>query len=360
MEFPQITLKGTPYEKGFTHGSLCRAQVLRSIENYKKAFTAKGLDWEASQKLAERYLPVFTGEYAAYLDEMRGIADGAGLKFTEILALNLRTEIRYTSIAEEEQGEGGCTAFSAAAPATKDGITLAGQTWDYARFQRESTIIARVPAEGDTPAFLMFLEGGLVGGKGMSAAGISITLNAIPTNGRGIGIPLHIRMRRALESRTMSQAVNACLVTPIPCSANLILTCKDGLTLSLELDPAHADIIQPENGIIVHTNHFIGDVNKLTHEHRVYGSTYMRYQRMKQLMTGKKDLTMEDLEGFCKDHAGYPTSICVHPDPLLPEEKKLFAASTNYAFVCDLTHGILHYVPGNPCEGEFAELKIVE
>lgn len=46
------------------------------------------------------------GEWSAYVAEMRGVADGAGVGFEDILALNVRTEIAYG------MGRDGCTAFS--------------------------------------------------------------------------------------------------------------------------------------------------------------------------------------------------------------------------------------------------------
>ncbi len=363
MRFPEITLTGTPYEKGFTHGSLCKEQVLASIRSYSRSFKNNvKLSWEDAQALALSFLPVFKGKYAKYIDEMKGIADGAGVRFEEILALNLRSEILYTGLVEGMNAdERGCTAFSALAPATKDGVTLAGQTWDYTVTQRDAAIIARVPAEGDIPAMLLFLEGGIVGGKGVNEAGISLTLNAIVTEGYKIGVPLHIRMRRVLECKTLNQAFAEAAVTPIPMPANLIITHKDGLSLCLELDPSGCDVILPDDGgIIVHTNHYYGPRMVLNHEHRAGGSSYMRLQRMRQLMKSKKDLTQADLEAFCKDHAGYPTSICVHPDPSLPPEAKALAGATNYAFIADLTNGIVRFVAGNPCEGEFEVLPIAK
>ena len=362
MQFPQITLTGTPYEKGYIHGSVCKEQVLCSIRHYRNALKKKKkLSWEDAQKLAGDFLPVFTGKYAGYLEEMQGIADGAGVDFYDILTLNLRTELSYSGLADDWKSDGGCTAFSALSPATKGGRTLAGQTWDYSREQRGATIIARIPAENGTPAILMFLEGGIVGGKGVNAAGISLTLNALVTESHEIGIPLHIRMRRILECTTLNEAYVEACVTPIPMPANLIITHKDGQSLSLELDPSGVDVILPEDGIIVHTNHFYGPRMVLNHQHRQTGSTYMRLQRMRQLMkAGAGDLTSYDIENFFKDHVGYPTSICVHPDPKLPAEAQKTANSTNYAFVADLTAGTVRFIAGNPCSGEFINLPICE
>ncbi len=358
MSIKQITLEGTPYEKGFQHGSRCRAQVLRSLETYRNRYAAKQVSWEDARRIAGRFEHVLTGEYACYAEEMRGIADGAGLEFADILALNLRSEILYTGLKDLPEEADECTAFCALPPATADGAVLAGQTWDYTIAQREASFIARFPAEGQRPVMLLFLEGGMVGGKGVNAAGLCLTLNALHTPRAAIGVPLHVRMRAVLEQSTLSGAYVKAAAMPVPVAACLILTHKDGLSLGLELDPEGVDVLLPENGILAHTNHFVGPRMVLNHAHSASGSTYIRYQRMWQLLRGKPALTQADLEAFTRDHAGYPTSVCAHPAPDTPPEKLPNAGGTNYAFVADLTHDRLRFVMGNPCEGNYEDIEI--
>ena len=358
MNVPEITLRGTPYEKGLLHGRQCRAQVLRSLETYRHRYQVqRGLSWQEAVHLAKRFEPVLQGEYARYAEEMRGIADGAHLAFEDVLALNLRSEILYSGLKDIRFDPDECTAFSALPPATKDSHVLAGQTWDFTMAQREASFIARIPAEDDRPALLLFLEGGMVGGKGISGAGFCLTLNALNTRAAAVGVPLHVRMRSALEQKTFSDAIKECLKTPIPMPANLMLTHKDGLSFSIELDPEGAEVLEPEDGVLVHTNHYKGSKQKLSHGTASTGSTYIRSQRMTYLMRSKKELTLADLEGFMRDHAGYPTSICAHPAPDTPKEALPYAGSTNYAFITDLTDGRIRFVMGNPCEGEFVDLK---
>ena len=352
-------LTGSPYEKGLIHGRECRAQLMRSLETYRhRYYVSKQITWDDARFIARRFAGLFTGEYAPYAEEMRGIAEGGGLEFEDVLALNLRSEILYSGISKPGVEGHECTAFSTVFPASKDGHALAGQSWDFTRAQREASLLARIPAEGKTPAILMLLEGGMVGGKGVNGAGISLTLNALSTKTQGMGIPLHVRMRRALEADTLSAAYTRATVTPIPVPVCLILTHKDGLSLCLELDPEGVDVIQPENGVIVHTNHYIGPRMRLSHTHAGAGSTYMRFQRMKQLMCSKPDLTLGDLQGFLRDHRGFPTSICVHPEKDTASDRLPYSGSTNYAFVTDLTAGRFCFVMGNPCEGEFEDYTL--
>ncbi len=359
VDIPEITLTGSPYEKGFTHGSLCRERVIRSLETYRFRFAAKGrnpFSWEDARLAARRFAPALTGEFAPYAEEMRGIAAGAGIDFEDVLALNLRSEILYSGLAPgEAEPAGECTAFAAVPPATVDGAVLAGQTWDYTRAQREAVFLARFPAEGGRPAMWMPLEAGMVGGKGVSAAGFCLTLNALSSPRTGFGIPLHVRMRHILEAPTADEAMRRAAEPPIAAPACLIVTGRDGRCTAFELDPDGVEKLYPENGLIGHTNHFLSARYRAGSPG---GSTVPRFERISALLRARQGLTLADAESFLGDHKNAPHSICAHPAPDTPPERLGQVGSTNYAFVADLTAGHIRFVMGNPCEGKFRDIVL--
>ena len=357
MDIPEITLSGSPFEKGCAHGSLCRDRVMRSLETYRRKFAGKGpapFSWEDARGAARRFAPALSGAFAPYAEEMRGIAAGAGIDFEDVLALNLRSEILYSGLAPDAAPPPAeCTAFAALLPATAGGAVLAGQTWDYARAQREATFLARFPAEDGRPAMLMPLEAGMVGGKGVSAAGVCLTLNALWTPREGEGIPLHVRMRRILEAPTAAEARRRAAEGPIAGPACLAVTGADGLCAAFELDPAGAEELRPEAGVFVHTNHYVSPRYR---SGTPGGSTVPRLERLASLLRSKPGICLADAESFLRDHENGARSICVHPAPDTPPERLGEAGSTNYAFVADLTARRFRFVMGNPCEGEFRDV----
>ncbi|MBQ9727009.1 MAG: hypothetical protein IJV65_05835 [Kiritimatiellae bacterium] len=357
-DVPEITLSGPPFEKGFAHGSLCRDRVLRSLETYRKRFAGKGpapFSWADARAAARSFAPALGGEFAPYAEEMRGIAAGAGLDFEDVLALNLRSEILYSGLAPgSAHAPAECTAFAALPPATAGGAVFAGQTWDYSRSQREATVLARFPAEDGRPAMLMPLEAGMVGGKGVSAAGVCLTLNALSTPRVGAGIPLHVRMRRILEAPTADEAFRRAAEGPVAGPACLTVTSRDGRCVAFELDPTGVEELHPEGGLLVHTNHYVS--LRFRPPDPPGGSTAQRYARLSALLRSRPDLLSADLERFLADHENGGRSICCHPAPDVPPERLGEAGSTNYAFVADLTAGRFRFVMGNPCEGEFRDL----
>ena len=143
----------------------------------------------------------------------------------------------------------------------------------------------------------------------------------------------------------------------MPSAANLMMTHKDGVALDVELDPSGVDVLLPQRGVLVHTNHFLGPKNLLTHDRAGSGSTYIRLQRAQQLFCDKQALTVEDAQAAFRDHKGYPTSICAHPvNPMSPIT--IAQNATNFGLVMDLTHLEAWLAWGNPCENPFVKLSV--
>ena len=350
--YKELLLSGTPYERGVTYGAACRDEIRHSIQSYSHLFAERGgISWQQAKTLATSFVDVIRSAGEEYLAEMEGIAAGAELDFEDILAINCRSELLYAPIAPQE-----CTAFSLLPPATAAGKVLAAQNWDYIRAQREAVVVLRISDPGGKPDILMFTEAGLIGGKGMNSAGLSLTLNALSTKKIAHGLPLHVRMRRILEQTTMEDGYKAAVTGGQPSPANLIITHRDGLSLDLEIDCDGVDILQPKKGVIVHTNHFIGPKFSIR-PHAASSNTYTRLQRIDALLSDRTGLTVEDVKAALCDHAGYPYSICKHTDPGV-EKDHIWQGATNYSLIMDLTDGVAHFVWGNPCESEFTVLSM--
>lgn len=109
---------------GHTHGTKARSQIEGSIAFYAGLFkeTAK-LDWPRVRTTALEFEPVIRRKWPAYLEEMRGIAEGAGVELADVLALNVRTEIAFGLFTD------GCTmlAWHSKQPG---GSAFIAQNWD--------------------------------------------------------------------------------------------------------------------------------------------------------------------------------------------------------------------------------------
>ena len=352
MKFKEITVRGTAYERGCSYGQMCREEIGVSIKVYQTLFEGlKGISWEEARTIAERYLALTRDFEPDYAEEMRGIADGANVDLLDIAALNARTEIMY---AAEKAEAKECTTISLMPPATADGRVIAAQNWDYNRHLRDSVVITHVYQE-NKPHFVMVAEAGMIGGIGMNDRGVAVMLNALRTTVPCEGIPLRARMRAMLEAETLSDAYVRGSHAPVTV-ANLVATHKDGVAIGFEMDSRTVEPMIPEDGVLLHTNHYIGPKMYLANDVNHMGSTYIRLQRIRTLIKecyGK--ITVEDIMRMLKDHAGYPQSLCDHENMKDRPENR---SATNFAIIMDLTENCIHLASGNPCENAFEKYYI--
>lgn len=353
MKFKEITISGTPYERGCAYGRMCREEIAVSIKVYQLLFEGlKGISWEDARSISENYLSLTRDFEPDYVEEIRGIAEGAGVDLLDIAALNARTEIMYSREQAAEVKE--CTTLSLVPPATADGRVIAAQNWDFSALLRDSVVIVHVRQE-NKPNFVMVAEAGMIGGIGMNDRGIAVLLNALRATAPCQGIPLRARMRAMLEAEHLSDAYVKGSHAPVSV-ANLIATHKDGVAIGFEMDSEIVEPMIPEDGVLLHTNHYIGQKMYLKHDVNHMGSSYIRLQRVRALVKechGK--ITVEDVMRMLRDHAGYPQSICDHEDMKDPLVKR---DATNFAVIMDLTGNCMYLAPGNPCENAFEKYYI--
>ncbi len=349
----EVFLKGNSYERGVCYGETAAPAIKRCIAHYAEYIRKNtGMDWETACEKAKMFENSIREFRPEYLDEMKGIAEGAKVSYNDILAINCRSELN--SMKQGALPE--CTAFAVMPSASRDGHVLAGQNWDNCYGQRDCMVIVHIYQE-NKPDVLLFTEAGFVGGKGMNSNGLSLTLNALETGFDPNGVPLHIKMRAALDSEHIAQAYENVTKPLSAVGANLIITSGDGVALSAELTPYGVDAILPENGVITHTNHLLIPIlqQKSPDYWRTWGTTFVRLCRIREILGEHKKIDKECLYQMLRDHGGYPCSICYHPQE---DESVIETMSTNYSVVMDTTERTAYFCAGQPCENEFKEYHI--
>src|SRR5579872_4438948 len=91
---PFIEISGGPQERGRQYGEGAREQIRRSMAFYRDAYaSASKLSWDEIRERAPRWVPIIENYLPGISEEVRGIAEGAGVSFEDILALNARAEL---------------------------------------------------------------------------------------------------------------------------------------------------------------------------------------------------------------------------------------------------------------------------
>src|SRR3954447_17744718 len=134
--YPRISVEGGPRERGRQYGEAAAERVRRSVEAYDEVF-AHYARWDRDKvrEEAARFRAPIEAHGARYLEEIRGIAEGAGVEELDVLAINVRTEIMFAASARDAERTlrlpPECSAFAALPGRTGDGSTLVGQNWDW-------------------------------------------------------------------------------------------------------------------------------------------------------------------------------------------------------------------------------------
>ena len=93
--FPLIDVEGPARERGRQYGKQARERIETSLRIYNTAFDKVGVSWSDACDIARAFMPKIEEYRAEYLEEIVGIAEGAGCAVEAIVALNARTEMLY-------------------------------------------------------------------------------------------------------------------------------------------------------------------------------------------------------------------------------------------------------------------------
>jgi predicted choloylglycine hydrolase len=209
-----LHLKGSPYEMGFQHGALLKERVhsnLRNILNRDQSeqiakvgpFTLRPSDViRTIISIQKPYVP------EAFVAEMRGLADGAGLPLPDVQMANFLPELFH------------CSGFALMNSATADGTLYHGRVLDYAidwGLQDHAVVIVAEPDDGIP--FVNISYAGFIGCvTGMNARHVSIGEMGGGGVGLWAGMPMALLVRNLLErAETLDDAIRLFEHTPRTC-----------------------------------------------------------------------------------------------------------------------------------------------
>jgi isopenicillin-N N-acyltransferase-like protein len=318
--FPLIEIVGSPHERGVTYGRQARDRILRSIEIYSRALKGLGMGPAGLRDAVARLFPSIEGFAPDLIEEMRGIASGAGVAFEEIVLVNARTELLQLAARAKAPDPDGCTGAVLMAPATADGEVIHGQNWDWRAECVETAIVLRIRRE-DGPDILTFTEAGGLARSGLNGAGLAITANYLESDRdyREIGVALPLIRRRALECTHLADMIRIVATTGKSASNNMLLSSRAGFAVDLECAPDEAFALYPKGGVLVHANHWRSAVALAKLQEMGLADTpdslYRDWRVEEILARDHGRLTLEHLRAALRDDLGAPYAVCRPPVP---------------------------------------------
>ena len=359
--YPTITVEGAPRERGRQYGEAASDRVQRSIDAYRAVFEHyAGWDWARVREEAAAFRAPVAAFGPRYLEEIAGIAEGAGVDEIDVFAINVRTEVMFSATARDAQRRlpAECSSF-ATLPSRAGGRLLAGQTWDWLLHSFDTCVVLQA-RQDEGPDFVTVVEAGLLAKAGMSSAGIALCTNALVTDAdRGRpGIPYHVLLRAILDAETPSDALASLQRAERSSSANYLLAHEDGVALDVEAAPGDFSrlfLVHANDGVLLHTNHFVAprfdgrDVSLWA-----MPDSPFRLARLRQRVAdhaGPLDVAFWQ-QALC-DHATHPLGVCAHPDA---RAHPLEQAATVAALIMDPAARRMWVAGGSPCTAGWEEL----
>ena len=346
---PLVKVAGSHRQMGRQIGEACVSQVRRSLEIARElidsVYEELQLDWEGARIQARKYMPFVHERYPRYVDEMQGIAEGAGVEFDDLAVLNAMEAVTMDALHLTK-----CTSIAVNDERTADGHVLVAHNEDWVPEDEENVFVVHAVPD-DEPPFLAMTYGGLLPNIGFNAAGISQCCDTVYPNDSRIGIPRLFASRAVLGARTLAEAIGCMLIPQRAAGDNHLLAHESGELYNVEVSARRFALLYADDGFVVHTNHYLDpQMQMIEDEPDELIDTRVRYFRALRLVKSSPLHTVKSLQAIQRDHINYPNSICNHAlQPQAPMDRE----KTINALVMDLTSRTMYLAWGNPCENQF-------
>jgi isopenicillin-N N-acyltransferase-like protein len=327
-----LELSGDAYARGRTHGGELRQEVAACVDFYRIILGLGEAELRERAAVFERLISAYAPQQA---EEIRGIAEGAGLPPAHIFAINARSELVPFEVAE-------CTVLSVPQAG------LLGQTWDWCE-QLEDLITLLSITHEDGHRVLTISEPGIVGKIGLSSAGVGVCLNFLSVPRSEEGVPIHNLLREALDARSLAAARLRLRQAGAGRGGNILLAGDSGEAVNFEFagDQVDERILE---GNFCHTNHCVfrhipaGDME---------ANSIGRLERATELLGEPSAPGVSDLQRILSDRSDPDAPICAPYHPLFGLE-----LGTLCAVVMDLPRGELFLRMGSDPAGSFQRYGI--
>jgi isopenicillin-N N-acyltransferase-like protein len=355
QRIPIVYAAGNHYDMGGQIGADRKQVIQEMLAVYRRHFEEEGVrmgiaDWEEAILHARKYLPFAEESVPQYVEELRGVAEGADVDFSDLLVLNCVEAIT------EDALHTGCTSLAAAPEVTADGSLLVGHNEDWLPDDQDTVYLVHARPD-DEPAYLAITYGGLLPNIGFNEHGIAQCCDSVYPNDARIGVPRIFVSRAVLAARTLAEAIRAALNRRRAAGYNHLIVHVSGEMYNVEVSAEDFDVIYGLDGMLAHTNNYMSRrMRAIEKDSEELIASRVRYNRALRLMRSQRGkLSLKSCQAIPSDHVNYPQSICSHSDET---EAPLERQQTIASLLMDLTTQTMYVAWGPPCQAEYHSYKL--
>ena len=342
---PMITVKGSHREMGRQIGEGCKELIRHHVNNthilIEASFNTLELTWNGAQIQARKYMPFAQERYPQYVEEMTGIAEGAGVPFDDVAVINALEAVTMDALHLSK-----CTSLAVNGTRTSNRHVLLAHNEDWLPEDEPDVYLIHATPVSEPP-YLAMTYGALLPNIGFNAHGIAQSCDSVHPDDSRIGIPRVLVSRAVLSKKSPGDAIRETLIPRRAAGYNHLIAHESGEIYSVEVSARRFAVLYGQDGYLVHTNHFLDtNMQAIEDEPDELVGTRVRYFRANRLLSQTEKHSLETLQNIQRDHINFPNSICNHAeedmDPLDREK-------TINAMIIDLSERALHIAWGNPC-----------
>jgi len=310
------------HERGVELGHRFAAEVAGTVSRYRRLFERRAerpFDVDLWSERAWRSIQALAPQHA---EEIAGIAEGAGLTAAQVASVNARTEIL---VAANPSGQTECSTVVSLPPGRPP---VAVQTWDWYDAMGDGWFEWTIPFP-DGRTVRTVTEFGMLAKIGVNDRGVGVMLNMLhhrndleAADGEEVGHPVHLLARAILDDAgSADEAVRIASAPRTSASTSLTVVDDRGGAASVELFPGGPGVLEPTDGVLVRTNHFVSDAGRDGCLASTIGiSTELRRDHLLEAFSSVQPQTVQDVLDAMTHHLP-DGGVCRHPltetDPLL-------------------------------------------
>lgn len=265
-EFIQVVTGGTHREMGVDFGRAA-VEVIKELVDASGTYyrEATGHRIASARRYAlANFLPFVRRRYPKYLEEVRGIAEGAGVDFEDMFFLT----------ADEELVDLWSEHCSSAAVRAAKGLFLIHNEDYPPRYLGRMVVVNASP--DDAPSFLSLTYPYMLAGPscGLNAAGMGFAVDSLNYRVRKRGIPTNFVLRDMYAARSLAD-VRRAMDVPSMLMGNAVtaVSVAEGKAIAIEASlKASVEIAMGESGFLPHTNHVRSEKLDRSGEHPSFNS----------------------------------------------------------------------------------------
>ncbi len=250
VPLPFIQVRGPYREIGRQIGEAARTQIRRSLAHYEA-----NMEWLAGMTAAEAeqrslaLLPYAERHLPQYVEELTGMAEGAGVPLVKLLVLNCGEE---TLCAPRPADRCTCLAL------TSQGRTVVGHNEDWIEADVENMVLLEITAPDGT-RILSLTGAAYMPMCGVNSHGIAFVGNTLYARDERAGVPNSFKHRWMLEARRRDEAdARACMAERAR-GSNHLFAQAGGRIWDIETSAAARRGHRGETCWLAHTNHFTAE-----------------------------------------------------------------------------------------------------